>query len=162
MSDEIQKADQIAFHFYTKLFYAVHDARATEGPRPQAKVDKWFNLDTPDCDLFTREAREPFRSISLASPTGPPPLEIEVLLAIPELASDQVLVYAPPDAPRVKVDPARGFILLETWTLSLQLYRGGRAAPDAGVDVALPTIYKHGIVLFRSLYSLLRVLPAWK
>lgn len=41
MSDEIQKADQIAFHFYTKLFYAVHDARATEGARPQAKVDKW-------------------------------------------------------------------------------------------------------------------------
>lgn len=85
-----------------------------------------------------------------------------MLLAIPELASDQVLVYAPPDAPRVKVDPARSFILLETWTLSVELYRAGRAAPDAGVDVALPTIYKHGIVLFRSLYSLLRVLPAWK
>lgn len=28
--------------------------------------------------------------------------------------------------------------------------------------LALPTIYKHGIPLFRSLYSLLRVLPVWK
>jgi len=27
--------------------------------------------------------------------------------------------------------------------------------------IALPTIYKHGIPLFRSLYSLLRVLPVW-
>lgn len=40
----------------------------------------------------------------------------------------------------------------------MELYRSGRA----DVDVALPTIYKHGIVLFRSLYSLLRVLPTWK
>ena len=85
-----------------------------------------------------------------------------MLLAIPELASNQVLVYAPQDAPRVKVDPAFSFILLETWTLSVDLYRSGRATPDAGVDVALPTIYKHGIVLFRSLYSLLRVMPTWK
>ena len=28
--------------------------------------------------------------------------------------------------------------------------------------IALPTIYKHGIPLFRSVYSLLRVLPVWK
>ena len=28
--------------------------------------------------------------------------------------------------------------------------------------LALPTIYKHGIPLFRSLYSLLRILPVWK
>lgn len=43
MSDEIQKADQIAFHFYTKFFYALHDARATEGARAQAKTDKWVS-----------------------------------------------------------------------------------------------------------------------
>ena len=36
-----QKADQIAFHFYTKLFYAINDARATEAARAQSKLDKW-------------------------------------------------------------------------------------------------------------------------
>jgi len=41
MSNDIQKADQIAFHFYTKLFYAVNEARATEGVKAQQKVDKW-------------------------------------------------------------------------------------------------------------------------
>ncbi|KAF8178962.1 autophagy-related protein 13-domain-containing protein [Pholiota molesta] len=161
MSDEIQKADQIAFHFYTKFFYALYDARATEGARAQAKTDKW----TPDCDLFTKDAREPYRSISLAPAPGPPLLEIQVLLAVPELANDQVLVYAVPDTPRVKVEPARRFILLEAWSLGMDFHNrlasGGHLSAE-GIDVALPTIYKHGIVLFRSLFSLLRVLPAWK
>ncbi|KAF8188958.1 autophagy-related protein 13-domain-containing protein [Pholiota molesta] len=165
MSDEIQKADQIAFHFYTKFFYALYDARATEGARAQAKTDKWFNLETPDCDLFTKDAREPYRSISLAPAPGPPLLEIQVLLAVPELSNDQVLVYAVPDTPRVKVEPARRFILLEAWSLGMDFHNrlasGGHLSAE-GIDVALPTIYKHGIVLFRSLFSLLRVLPAWK
>lgn len=34
-----QKADQIAFHFYTKLFNVVNHARTTL-PQP-AKLDKW-------------------------------------------------------------------------------------------------------------------------
>ena len=37
----MQKADQIAFHFYTKLFYTVNQARATEEPHSQGKIDKW-------------------------------------------------------------------------------------------------------------------------
>ena len=43
MSNDIQKADQIAFHFYTKLFYVVNQARATAEPRTQGKVDKWVS-----------------------------------------------------------------------------------------------------------------------
>ena len=30
------------------------------------------------------------------------------------------------------------------------------------MDISPPVIYKHGIILFRSLFSLLRVLPLWK
>jgi hypothetical protein len=39
----ITKGDQIAFHFYTKLFHTVNDARATDEPdwSSKAKVDKW-------------------------------------------------------------------------------------------------------------------------
>jgi hypothetical protein len=43
MSDYIQKADQLAFHFYTKFFYSLHDARVTEGACAQAKTDKWVS-----------------------------------------------------------------------------------------------------------------------
>ena len=41
MSDDTSKADTIAFHFYTKLFYTVNHARATEEARGPSKVDKW-------------------------------------------------------------------------------------------------------------------------
>jgi autophagy-related protein 13 len=37
----MQKADQIAFHFYTKLFYTINQARTTEEPHSQGKIDKW-------------------------------------------------------------------------------------------------------------------------
>ncbi|KAF8964482.1 autophagy-related protein 13 [Flammula alnicola] len=163
MSNDIHKADQIAFHFYTKLFYAVNHARATEESKSSSRVDKWFNLETPDSDLFTKEAREPYRSISLAPLPGPPPLEIQVLLSVPELTNNQVLVYMSPDSPRVRIEPTKRFILLETWTLEMSPHRSGLSGHgDTSTDVALPIIYKHGIVLFRSLFSLLRVLPAWK
>ncbi|KAG6872210.1 hypothetical protein C0995_011973, partial [Termitomyces sp. Mi166 len=78
-----------------------------------------FNLETPDSDLFTKEERESYKSISFVPL---PPLKIEVLLTVPEL----------------------DFVL----------------GPQA--DVPLPTIYKHGILLFCSLFTLLRVMPAWK
>jgi hypothetical protein len=51
MSNDNQKADQIAFHFYTKLFYIVNHARATAEPRLQPKVDKWVSkllIGSPD------------------------------------------------------------------------------------------------------------------
>uniref|UniRef100_A0A8H7XL66 Autophagy-related protein 13 n=1 Tax=Psilocybe cubensis TaxID=181762 RepID=A0A8H7XL66_PSICU len=161
MSNDILKADQIAFHFYTKLFYAVNHARATEEPSTNPKPDKWFNLETPDSDLFTKEAREPYRSISLAPLPGPPTLELQVLLSIPDLTNNQVLVYMSPDSSRVRIEPTPKFILLETWSLGMTLHRPGHQ-PGDNTDVALPIIYKQGIILFRSVFSLLRVLPVWK
>ncbi|KAF8873817.1 autophagy-related protein 13-domain-containing protein [Infundibulicybe gibba] len=157
MSNATQKADQIAFHFYTKLFYVVNQARATTEPRVQPKIDKWFNLETPDSDLFTKEIRDKYKSISVSPP--PPPLEIQVLLSIPELNNNQVLVYLAPDSSRIRVDPTPRYIVLETWTLA---FTPRLAGEDDNPDVALPTIYKHGIPLFRSLFSLLRLLPTWK
>ncbi|RDB16414.1 Autophagy-related protein 13 [Hypsizygus marmoreus] len=150
-SSDSQKADQIAFHFYTKLFYVVNHARTTN-PQP-AKLDKWFNLETPDSELFTKDAREPYKSISLAPP--PPPLEIQVLLAIPELTNNQVLVHVSPDSSRVRIHPTPRYVLLESFVLDF-------IPGHTPADVPLPTIYKHGIPLFRSLFTLLRILPAWK
>ncbi|KAF9531461.1 autophagy-related protein 13-domain-containing protein [Crepidotus variabilis] len=163
MSNDIQKADQIAFHFYTKLFYVINDARATEGVKPQSKVDKWFNLETPDSDLFSKESREPYKNISQSPSSGPPPLEIQVVLAIPELTHNQVLVHSSPDSSRVRIEPTPKFIVLETWTLECAPHRlGSDEHLSVNADTALPIIYKHGIILFRSIFSLLRILPTWK
>jgi len=43
MSNDTQKADQIAYRFYTKLTLVVNNARATADPRVQTKVDKWVS-----------------------------------------------------------------------------------------------------------------------
>ena len=71
----MQKADQIAFHFYTKLFYTINQARATEEPHSQGKIDKWVrsNLSHPGwhiviihCTVQPRNTR--FRPLHEGSP----------------------------------------------------------------------------------------------
>jgi autophagy-related protein 13 len=165
----MQKADQIAFHFYTKLFYTINQARATEEPHSQGKIDKWvrliqshpfgpylslivqFNLETPDSDLFTREAREPYRNISLSPPPGPPPLEIQVLLCIPELTNNQVLIHRSDDSndtmdlstqpgsarSQLRIEPTPRSIVLETWTLTFLPHTSSNRLSDQG-DYHIP------------------------
>ncbi|KAF8505218.1 autophagy-related protein 13, partial [Gautieria morchelliformis] len=159
------KADQIALKFFTKAALLVHHARATPpaGPHPPVRLDKWFNLETPDTDAF-REHLRLYRSLSAAAaPAAPalPPLELHVLLSVPELATNQVLVLSDPAAPRARVDPTPRLVLLESWHVQFAPapHRDARDAPHA--DVALSTVYKQGISVFRSMFTLLRVLPAW-
>ncbi|KAL1730356.1 autophagy-related protein 13-domain-containing protein [Schizophyllum commune] len=151
MSNEQQKTDQIAARLYTKLAHVVNHGRATDA-RP-GKTDKWFNLDLPDSEVLTREDRERYKAVSI--PPHPPPLELQVLLTVPP-APNQALVYAPQDAPRVRVEPAPRAVVLESWTLTF--------VPRGELDPDLPaaTTYKHGISLFRSVFTLLRLLPAWR
>ncbi|KAJ3878052.1 phosphorylated protein that interacts with Vac8p, partial [Lentinula edodes] len=165
MSHDAQKADQITFHFYTKLFYVLNDARATiPAEIASARTDKWFNLETPDSDLWTKEGREPYKTISALRPL--PPLEIQVLLTVPDsLTNNQVLVYISPDSSRVPIQSTYRYVLLERWVLELSsrdIYSSSSDSESSSGSVSLSTLYKHGIPLFRSLYSFLRVLPAWK
>lgn len=51
MSNDIQKADQIAYRFYGKLILVVHHARATAEPPSNSantKVDKWVRIVSAD------------------------------------------------------------------------------------------------------------------
>ncbi|KAG6331042.1 hypothetical protein ID866_8048 [Astraeus odoratus] len=160
MSNDIQKADQIAYRFYSKLCLVVNSARSTAEPRSQTRVDKWFNLETPDPDLFKDPLRI-YRTIS--SPPPPPPFELQVLLAVPEISNNQVLVYIAPDSSRTRIDPTPQHIVLETWLLDFAPgFEHAQRTDQHPGDVAPSTIYKHGIPLFRSIYSLLRILPTWK
>lgn len=156
MSNDIQKADQIAHRFYTKLCLVVSNARATSELKSQSKVDKWFNLETPDSDLFKDHLRI-YKAVSTAP--APPPFELQVLLSVPDLITNQVLVHLAHDSSRSRVDPTPRHIVLENWLINFvpEPHRDNDAD-----SVAPSTIYKHGIPLFRSIYSLLRVLPSWK
>ncbi|TFK80497.1 hypothetical protein K466DRAFT_503784 [Polyporus arcularius HHB13444] len=156
MSNETQKADQIAHRLYSKLALVVNHARATHEPPLNAKVDKWFNLETPDPETFKEHTRI-YRSISTAHAV--PLFQLQVLLCIPELATNQVLVYLAPDSSRVRIDPTPRYIVLESWTLE---YSPHSHSQPHSQDVAPSTMYKYGIPLFRSLFTLLRVLPSWK
>ncbi|KAA1472595.1 hypothetical protein DENSPDRAFT_838916 [Dentipellis sp. KUC8613] len=154
MSNDIQKADQIVHRAYYKLALLVHNARATT-PSTSNKPDKWFNLETPDADLY-RDVLRPYRAVS-AGP--PPPFTLQVLLSVPALNANQVLVYRPDNsASRLRVEPTPRLILLESWSL---LFAPHEPA-DPSTDLPPSTIYKYGIGMFRSIYTLLCVLPAWK
>ncbi|KAJ7117227.1 autophagy-related protein 13-domain-containing protein [Mycena crocata] len=205
------KADQIAFHIYTKLFHVLHAARASDQGPPSGKTDKWFNLETPlaasgitptaELDVYralsafstsTSSASQSASSSSLStasnksSPSSssagpPPPLAIQVLLAVPPPGGGTALVHA---ASGTRVEPEPRFVLLEEWALafsptastssaastasgaSTATTGGGGSSSSSGGstndEVLPPTIYKNAIPLFRALYALLRILPAWR
>lgn len=106
----------------------------------------------------------------------PPPLVVEVYVDSSQLNQNQVLAVEDDQGSRWDVADAltesgdskptltrhgnRYYeVLLERWTVSLD-----DAASLGSEDVAdqLPNVYKKGVVLFRSLYTFLRFLPAWK
>ncbi|KAI0646348.1 autophagy-related protein 13-domain-containing protein [Trametes meyenii] len=157
--NDTQRVDQIAHRIYSKLALVVNHARATIEAPPNAKVDKWFNLETPDPELFKEHTRI-YRSISSAQSV--PLFQLQVLLCIPELVTNQVLVYLAPDSSRVRIEPTPRYIVLESWNVAFNPFSVGSQGSDHHRDVAPSTIYKHGIPLFRSIFTLLRVLPAWK
>ncbi|KZV81703.1 hypothetical protein EXIGLDRAFT_628062, partial [Exidia glandulosa HHB12029] len=154
-SDNDAKADQIAHKFFNKFALLVADARATQPvltPRP--RLDKWFNLETAETDQF-RDALRSYRALSSSSP-APAPFVVNVVLAVPELSNGEVVVFTGDDGQRVPLRPTPEGILLEQWTLAFA------PATTSSEVVPLSTVYKHAIATFRSLYALLRVLPAWK
>ncbi|KAJ7193104.1 phosphorylated protein that interacts with Vac8p, partial [Mycena pura] len=153
------KADQIAFHIYTKLFHVVHVARASE-QESSGKTDKWFNLETPLAAPGSTPTSELDAYRALSSTPALRPLVIQVVLAVPPPGGGTALVHTPS---RTRVEPEPRFVLLEEWVLSCTppAAVSSSAATD-DTDILPPTIYKNTIPLFRALYSLLRVLPAWR
>lgn len=85
-----------------------------------------------------------------------PPLELQVLLSVPELMTNQVLVLADPNSPRIRIDPTPRYVLLESW---LVVFHPGDSSDDTQ---QLSAVYKQSISVFRGLFTLLRLLPAWK
>ncbi|KAK6978009.1 autophagy-related protein 13, partial [Favolaschia claudopus] len=153
-----KKTDEIVFHIYTKAFQVIYAARASDQGPPLGKIDKWFSLETPVAAplAFQSSDFEAYRSISSVRPHEP--LTIQVLLAIP---SSGTLVHVPTNA---RIGSNYRLVLLEEWRLEYPTSEWWRRRLRSD-DKVLPdpaTIYKTAISLFRSLFSLLRILPAWR
>ena len=124
-----------------------------------------FQLDVRDDGRFnalTQELRE------IAPEAGSLELCIRSVLVLPSLAppAAQALVLLPEPAStsatrrvRVDVPPDARAILLEEWTLALDRTQ---AQHPPHVDDPYPGVYKQAIALVRSLYALLRYVPAWQ
>ncbi|KAJ7813575.1 phosphorylated protein that interacts with Vac8p, partial [Mycena leptocephala] len=156
------KADQIAFHIYTKLFHVLYASRASEqAPGPgQGKTDKWFNLETPlapPCSTPTLEL-DAFRALSASPPPPQRALAVQILLVVLPPGGGTELVHT--EASGTRLEPEPRFVLLEEWVLA---FAASSASTDdeSSAHVLPPTIYKNAIPLFRALYALLRILPAW-
>ena len=106
----------------------------------------------------------------------PPPMVIEFYLDTVQLAQNESLVIVDEYGKRTEVAEALSTsadssprptkhgtkaceVVLERWTVELGNPEGYTSAE---LNDPLPNVYKKGVVLFRSLYTFLRYLPAWK
>jgi len=132
-----------------------------------------------DSDTFKDHLRV-YRSVSSLSTNALLPMELQVLLTVPELAPNQVLTYRPPGKSRECVEPPGGRgqvrnIILERWSCKFlppppssstssvsdaSSVSTSTSTADEAVTVPLATVYKHAMSTFRSLYTLLNVLPS--
>ncbi|KAJ7635581.1 autophagy-related protein 13-domain-containing protein [Mycena polygramma] len=156
------KADQIAFHIYTKLFHVLYAARASDQGATQGKIDKWFNLETPIAAPGNTPTAELDAYRALSSLPPPAPLAVQILLVVP------------PPGGGTRIEPEPRYVLLEEWVLGFTPSASSwtstssvasdtsASTADEDADVLPSTMYKNAIPLFRALFALLRILPAWR
>ncbi|KAK7014336.1 autophagy-related protein 13-domain-containing protein [Favolaschia claudopus] len=156
-TDTRRRTDEIAFHIYTKAFQLIYAARASDQGPPLGKIDKWFNLETPVAAPLSFQSSDFQAYRSVSSVRRPEPLTIQVFLAIP---SSGTLVHVPTNA---RICSDYRLVLLEEWRLEYPTPGSWtRVRSDDQVPPEPATIYKAAISLFRSVFSLLRILPAWR
>ncbi|ORX41078.1 autophagy-related protein 13-domain-containing protein [Kockovaella imperatae] len=153
------RSDQIVHRYYLKTVAVLVEGRLTHYSK-QDKKDKWFNLTIPDVDLHRADLAI-YKSISnYDAEYRIPPLLIAFILDTSDLTSGQALMWSKAGA-KYTLDPsgkgkgkANG-IVLERWTLNA-------STPDSSSSMAPHTAYRLGIIHFRALFALVRLLPAYR
>lgn len=135
-------------------------------------VSLQFNVELDDTDIL-REPLRPWRTCD-ATDNRPPPLVIETYLDTKGLTNNQSLVILDENGKRWDVRESLAAlqgarakpyqsendeIILERWRIELG---GSSSRPPADLGSILPTVYKKSIVLFRSLFTYSKFLPAWR
>ncbi|KAK4512406.1 uncharacterized protein ATC70_003105 [Mucor velutinosus] len=158
-SNRNAKLESIIQNFYTKTAQIIIQSRIPnmKNTSGKKKLNKWFNITTSDNEKLKEELKF-WKSLVKyqQEEEEPPPLVIDIYLETtePDLLQegDDVYGWRKLDLGIQQNDVQR--ILVESWTLSLN-----HPLPDYPVD--LPNLYKRSIVFFRSLHSLVRVLPSY-
>ncbi|EIW69958.1 hypothetical protein TREMEDRAFT_71468 [Tremella mesenterica DSM 1558] len=179
------REDQVIHHFYLKTVGVLVDGRLTHfgsvvDKNGESRQDRWFNLTLPDVDLH-RSDLHIYRQVSLfplIRQPGPlpvdlctiPPLLIAFILDTSDLPGGQALMWNRASG-KSKIDMGllsgkgkgrehqRSGIILERWTFRATV----TPADQTTSSVSEARIaFRFGVVHFRALYSLLRLLPAFR
>lgn len=171
--DALKKLDQIIQNFHIKAAILVLQSRIAlpivitqEGTK---KVNKWFQIETDDTNLFRQELSTWKHCGSYSD--RPPPLIIETYIDASALTRSQSIVLVTDTGEKYDaleaLNSAGGEdlrhsrrcceITLERWKFELR----DLPCHDAyDFGSTLPTIYKKFIVFFRSLYATTKFVPA--
>ncbi|KNG83580.1 putative autophagy protein Atg13 [Aspergillus nomiae NRRL 13137] len=176
--EAVTKLNQIISNYHTKAALIILHSRIELPPSfnkgsDTPRVNRWFNVEIEDTDVL-REQLRTWRTCD-ATDNRPPPLIIETYLDTKGLTNNQTLVALDENGKRWDVlealaasqqaHPVRppsassDDVILERWRVEL-----GDTSNTLPADLGsiLPTVYKKSIVLFRSLFTYSKFLPAWK
>lgn len=145
-----------------------------DSDRAETDMNLQFNIILDETDVLLDDLQE-WKRPNLYE-DRPLPLVIEVVLDTANLTNNQALVLVDDTGKRWDVSDALASsadssprptknggrhceVVLERWTVELGDPSG---FTPAELNDLLPNVYKKGVVLFRSLYTFLRFLPAWK
>lgn len=155
-----QKWDQIVQNYFSKAAHIILHSRVHLPPfysrgSSVKRTNKWFNIEIDDSNAFREEIRL-WRQID-AMTSLPPPLVIQVSLDTSSLTSNQTLVVLCENRIKHRLDTALhgNEIIMEQWNVAL-------LEPDFEYISEVPIVYKHLIILFRSLYTFCRILPLYR
>ncbi|WVW80977.1 hypothetical protein I302_102968 [Kwoniella bestiolae CBS 10118] len=188
---QASRADQVLYRFYLKTVGVLVDGRLTHyggsgttGRKSgEKKKDKWFNLILPEVDLYKSDLQI-YRSISTYQPytesgntPSPssctiPPLLIAFILDTSDIPNGQALLWNR-SGTRIPIDVGlagkgkgkgkekenKSGIILERWTFRAQL---PPSESTSASQLAPHTAYRLGIIHFRAVFSLIRLLPAYR
>ncbi|CCG82263.1 Autophagy protein 13 [Taphrina deformans PYCC 5710] len=137
--------------------------KSFECPQYPLLIPRQFNIDTVETDTFRDELRSwKLMDVSTADARPSIPLTIDVMLVTRDLTANQTLVLVDSNGDRIDIEtggPRRkldtGAVLLERWQVTWE-------PSELEESPELPVIYKKSIVVFRALYTLTRLLPAWR
>ncbi|CAE6497318.1 unnamed protein product [Rhizoctonia solani] len=156
------RGEQIISRLFVKVALLISDARENQSARPGTggRADKWFQLEVMDDGRF-QELNQELKDLG-SGIDGPLEIRVRSVLVLgpPSPAQALVLMSDTERRKRVEIPPEARAIQLEEWSLSLD--RSTKLDHLQAGEDPYPGVYKQAIALMRSLYALLRYVPAWQ
>ncbi|KAL8825413.1 MAG: hypothetical protein Q9191_004432 [Dirinaria sp. TL-2023a] len=175
--DSMTRLDQVVQNYFTKAALIILQARVTLPPAfakgsNVKRVNKWFNVELGETEAI-RDDLQVWKSCGSIS-ARPPTMVIETYLDTEDLTNNQSLALVDELGRRWDVEEAlnaspassggsarkkRSEVTLERWQVKLN--EPLEAIPQ-NLSSMLPRVYRNSIVLYRSLFTYAKLLPAWQ